>query len=90
MACSNCALVDVACDETIDTAAYPELARHVGGDVDSYDDLDIEDVPADKIVRLPYGAVWKSTSVSGARNRHRHAIEQVARRWRGGRRDDSA
>ena len=55
MACSNCALVDVACDETIDTAAYPELARHVGGDVDSYDDLDIEDVPADKIVRLPYG-----------------------------------
>ena len=55
MACSDCALVDVACDEAIDTAAYPELARHVGGDVDSYDDLDIEDVPADKIVRLPYG-----------------------------------
>jgi hypothetical protein len=25
-----------------------------------------------------------------ARNRHRHAIEQVSRRWRGGRRDDSA
>ena len=24
------------------------------------------------------------------RNRHRHAIEQVSRRWRGGRRDDSA
>jgi hypothetical protein len=24
-----------------------------------------------------------------ARNRHRHAIEQAARRWRGGRRDDS-
>ena len=47
--------MDVACDEAIDTAAYPELARHVGGDVDSYDDLDIEDVPADKIVRLPYG-----------------------------------
>ena len=97
MACSNCALVDIACDEAIDTTAYPELARHVGGDVDSYDDLDIEDVPADKIVRLPYGAVWKSTSVSGARwprramrNRHRHAIEQVARRWRGGRREDSA
>ena len=66
VACSDCALVDVACDEAIDTAAYPELARHVGGDVDSYDDLDIEDVPADKIVRLPYGAVWKSTSVSGA------------------------
>ena len=55
MACSDCALVDVACDEAIDTTAYPELARHVGGDVDSYDDLDIEDVPADKIVRLPYG-----------------------------------
>ena len=45
----------MACDEAIDTTAYPELARHVGGDVDSYDDLDIEDVPADKIVRLPYG-----------------------------------
>jgi hypothetical protein len=55
VACSDCALVDVACDEAIDTTAYPELARHVGGDVDSYDDLDIEDVPADKIVRLPYG-----------------------------------
>ena len=55
MACRDCALVDVACDEAIDTAAYPELARHVGGEVDSYDDLDIEDVPADKIVRLPYG-----------------------------------
>ena len=31
-------------------------------------------------------AVWKSTSVSGARravrNRHRHAIEQASRRWR--------
>ena len=25
-----------------------------------------------------------------ARNRHRHAIEQSSRRWRGGRRDDSA
>ena len=50
--------------------------------------------------------VWKSTSVSvslslpattwprwlrrAVRNRHRHAIEQVSRRWRGGRRDDSA
>ena len=43
--------------------------------------------------------VWKSTSASGARacwlgravrNRHRHAIEQASRRWRGGRRDDSA
>ncbi|CAH0364153.1 unnamed protein product [Pelagomonas calceolata] len=55
VACSDCALVDVACDEAIDTAAYPELARHVGGDVDLYDDLDIEDVPAGKIVRLPCG-----------------------------------
>ena len=58
-----------------------------------------------------YGAVWKSTSASGApdnsslshfsamtrpswlgraaRNRHRHAIEQASRRWRGGRRGDS-
>ena len=27
---------------------------------------------------------------SSARNRHRHAIEQASRRWRGGRRDDSA
>lgn len=54
-ACSDCALVDVACDEAIDTAAYPELARHVSGDVDSYDDLAIDDVPADKVVRLPYG-----------------------------------
>jgi hypothetical protein len=25
-----------------------------------------------------------------ARNRHRHAIEQASRRWRGRRRDDSA
>ena len=24
------------------------------------------------------------------RNRHRHAIEQASRRWRGGRREDSA
>ena len=52
-----------------------------------------------------YKAVWKSTSASGAhfpavtrpswlgravRNRHHHAIEQAARRWRGGRREDSA
>ena len=33
--------------------------------------------------------VWKSTRASRARNRHRHAIEQASRRWRGGRRDDS-
>ena len=40
-----------------------------------------------------YMPVWKSTSTSGARpcwlrrvvrNRHRHAIEQASRRWRGG------
>ena len=38
--------------------------------------------------------VWKSTCVSGARravrNQHRHAIEQVPRRWRGGRRGERA
>jgi hypothetical protein len=45
--------------------------------------------------------VWKSTGVSGAltrpcwlgravKNRHRHAIEQVSRRWRGGRRGERA
>ena len=45
-------------------------------------------------------AVWKSTSHFSAmtrpcwlrravRNRHRHAIEQASRRWRGGRRDPS-
>ena len=33
--------------------------------------------------------VWKSTSASVVTNRHRHAIEQASRRWRGGRRDDS-
>ena len=46
-----------------------------------------------------YMPVWKSTSASGARprwlrravrNRHRHAIEQASRRWRGDRRDNSA
>ena len=44
-----------------------------------------------------YAAVWKSISASSGpywlrravRNRHRHAIEQVSRRWRGGRRGDS-
>ena len=29
---------------------------------------------------------WRRRAV---RNRHRHAIEQASRRWRGGRRDDS-
>ena len=49
----------------------------------------------------PCDTVWKSTRVSGApdnsspshfsaRDRHRLAIEQASRRWRGGRRDDSA
>ncbi len=37
-----------------------------------------------------FAPVWKSTSVSGrVRNRHRHAIEHVSRRWRAGRRGDS-
>jgi hypothetical protein len=35
-------------------------------------------------------SVWKSTSVSGARGTGIDAIEQASRRWRGGRRDDSA
>ena len=54
----------------------------------------------------PSSAVWKSTSASvhihvsamvrpswlgrAVRNEHHHAIEQASRRWRGGRRDDSA
>jgi len=33
---------------------------------------------------------WSSWLGRAARNRHRHAIEQASRRWRGGRRDDSA
>ena len=33
---------------------------------------------------------WPSWLGRSARNRHRHAIEQASRRWRGGRRDDSA
>ena len=48
----------MACDEAIDTTAYPELARQAtddSGNARNYSDLDIEDVPADKIVRLPYG-----------------------------------
>ena len=35
-------------------------------------------------------SVQKSTSVSGARGTGIDAIEQASRRWRGGRRDDSA
>ena len=34
---------------------------------------------------VPSRAVWKSTSASGS-----YAIEQASRRWRGGRRDDTA
>ena len=37
-----------------------------------------------EIKTLPYGLG------RAMRNRHRHAIEQASRRWRGGRRDDSA
>ena len=33
---------------------------------------------------------WPTWLGRAARNRHRHAIEQASRRWRGGRRDDSA
>ncbi len=33
---------------------------------------------------------WPCWLNRAVRNRHRHAIEQVSRRWRGGRRDDSA
>ena len=54
-ACSDCALVDIVCDEAIDTTAYPNLASKVNNDVDSYDDLDLADVPADKKAQSPYG-----------------------------------
>ena len=33
---------------------------------------------------------WPRWFRRAARNRHRHAIEQASRRWRGGKRDDSA
>ena len=33
---------------------------------------------------------WPRWLRRAVRNRHRHAIEQVSRRWRGGRRDDAA
>ena len=33
---------------------------------------------------------WPRWLRRAVRNRHRHAIEQASRRWRGGRRDDSA
>ena len=41
--------------------------------------------------QVPTQGVGLCTWLSrAARNRHRHAIEQASRRWRGGRRDDSA
>ena len=42
-ACSDCALVDIVCDEQIDTTAYPKLAMSQGL---TYADLDLADVPA--------------------------------------------
>ena len=51
-ACSDCALVDIVCDEQIDTTAYPKLAMSQGL---QYDDLDLADVPADKKAQSPYG-----------------------------------
>ena len=51
-ACSDCALVDIVCDEQIDTTAYPQLAMSQGL---AYDDLDLADVPADKKAQAPYG-----------------------------------
>ena len=45
----------------------------------------VDQTTADEI-RIQYGAVWKSISASGAPD----SIEQTSRRWRGGRRDDSA
>ena len=53
--CSDCAVVDVVCDEEIDTAAYPQLAGKVNDEVDSYDDLDLADVPAEKKLQAPFG-----------------------------------
>jgi hypothetical protein len=49
---------------------------------------------------LPWRPVWKSTSHfsvmtrpcwlrRAVRNRHRHAVGQASRRWRGGRHDDT-
>ena len=56
--CSDCAVVDVVCDEEIDTAAYPHLARQAtdeDGNPQKYSDLDLADVPAEKRIRAPYG-----------------------------------
>ena len=47
--------MDVVCDEEIDTAAYPQLAGKVNDEVDSYDDLDLADVPAEKKLQAPFG-----------------------------------
>ena len=60
------------------------------GHVDDYAPLPavVEEQPPPPEPKKPRTSwpVWKSTSASGAR----HAIEQASRRWRGGRRDDSA
>jgi hypothetical protein len=46
---------------------------------------------ADNSSRSHFSAMtWPSWLGRAVRNRHRHAIEQASRRWRGGRRDDSA
>ena len=57
-ACSDCALVDIVCDEEIDTTAYPQLASQAtddSGNKRKYSDLDLADVPADKKAQSPYG-----------------------------------
>ena len=56
--CSDCAVVDVVCDEKIDTAAYPQLAGQAtdeDGNNRTYSDLDLADVPAEKKLQAPYG-----------------------------------
>ena len=56
--CSDCAVVDVVCDEEIDTAAYPQLAGQAtdeDGNKRTYSDLDLADVPAEKKLQAPYG-----------------------------------
>ena len=43
------------------------------------------------VCRVHFSAMTRPSWLGRAvRNRHRHAIEQAPRRWRGGRRDDSA
>ena len=56
--CSDCAVVDVVCDEEIDTAAYPHLASQAtdeNGTPQKYSDLDLADVPAEKKLQAPFG-----------------------------------